>query len=192
MNPIRTWWKVAGVLMVVALLVGPGCEDEEGTPTAEEAESTAEGLIDDAADAAKEAAETAGEAAEAAGEAVKDTADKAGEAAKDAAEKAEGAVEDAAETVSGAVEGAKEELTGEATTEVVAILARADALDGAEDKVVTRCGACNLAMDGNDANTITIEGYTMYFCTPKCKEKFEKETVKAILAMEFPEEGETE
>jgi YHS domain-containing protein len=181
MNPIRTWWKVAGVLMVVALLVGPGCEDEEGTPTAEEAESTAEGLIDDAADAAKEAVETAGEAAEAAGEAVKDTA-----------EKAEGAMEAAAETVSGAVEGAKEELTGEAKTEVVAILARADALDGAEDKVVTRCGACNLAMDGNDANTITIEGYTMYFCTPKCKEKFEEGAVKAILAMEFPEEGETE
>ncbi|MBN1514141.1 MAG: hypothetical protein JXB13_19140 [Phycisphaerae bacterium] len=185
MNARRTWWNVAGILVVAVLLVGAGCKKEEGTPSKPAGGDTVGEKVDKAVDAAKDTAEKAGEA-------VKDTAKKAGEAVDAAAEKAEDAVESAAGAASDVVKDAKEELTAEAKTEAVAILARADALDGAEDKVITKCAACGLAMDGNDENIIVVEGYTMKFCSPKCKEKFEKEPLKAVLAMEFPDEGETE
>lgn len=196
MNAQRTWWNVASILVVAVLLVGAGCKKEEGTPAKPAGGDTVGEKVDKAVDAAKDTAEKAGEAvkdtAKKAGEAVGAAAEKAAETAKDAAEKAEGAAESAAGAVSDAVKDAKEELTPEAKTEAVALLAQADALDGAEDKVITKCASCGLAMDGNDENTIVVEGYTMKFCSPKCKEKFEKEPLKAVLAMEFPDEGETE
>ncbi len=185
MNVQRTWWHVAGVLVVAALLVGAGCKKDEGTPAKPEGGDTVGAKIDEAADAVKDTAKKAGDAVGAA-------ADKAAETAKDVAEKAEGAVESAAGAVSDAAKEIKEGLTEEAKTEAIALLAKADALDGAEDKVITKCASCGLAMDGKDENTIVVEGYTMKFCSPKCKEKFDKEPLKAVLAMEFPEEGETE
>jgi YHS domain-containing protein len=168
MNAMRTWWHAASVLVVAAFLAGAGCKKEEQPAPPKPAEGETVGAkIDEALDAAKDTAE--------------DTVEKAGDA-----------VDAAAGAVSDVIKDAKEELTGEAKAEVVAILARADALDGAEDKVITKCPACNLAMDGSDENTIVVEGYTMHFCTPACKEKFDKDPLKAILAMQFPEEGETE
>lgn len=73
-----------------------------------------------------------------------------------------------------------------AEADVVAKLAKADALDGKTDKVVTKCGNCALGMDGKAEFTLKTHGYDMYFCSAGCKEAFEKETDKKIMAMTIP------
>ena len=71
---------------------------------------------------------------------------------------------------------------------VEAILARADAFDGKVDKVVTKCPACALYMDGLEEHKLEAHGYTMYFCSAHCVEQFAKDPDASILAMQFPEE----
>lgn len=69
---------------------------------------------------------------------------------------------------------------------VEAMLARADMVDGKADKVVSKCAACALGMDGSKDNSFTISGYTMCFCSAGCKEEFEKAPSKAIMAIKIP------
>jgi hypothetical protein len=76
----------------------------------------------------------------------------------------------------------------EAMDEVKAKLAAADALDGTEDKVVVRCASCRLGMDGSKEHTVTVSGYTLYFCTDACKDRFAEDVTKSILALEIPDE----
>lgn len=71
---------------------------------------------------------------------------------------------------------------------VAAVLAKADAFDGTPDKVVAKCGGCALKMDGSETHTIEVQGYTLRFCSDDCKQRFEKDPAKAILAMNVPEE----
>ena len=40
----------------------------------------------------------------------------------------------------------------------------ADAADGTEDKIAQKCAGCALAMDGNAANTIKVDGYELHVC----------------------------
>ncbi len=75
--------------------------------------------------------------------------------------------------------------SGEAGVE--AILAKADAYDGTTDKVVSMCAACNLGMDGSQEHALATHGYTIHFCSPGCKGKFETDTDKAVLAMKIPD-----
>ena len=50
----------------------------------------------------------------------------------------------------------------------VAKLVAADKADGKEDKVVVKCPACMLKMDGHEKHARTLEGYTVYSCHSAC------------------------
>ena len=71
---------------------------------------------------------------------------------------------------------------------VKAKLVMADAIDGKEDKIVSKCATCALGMDGSAEYAVEVAGYKLHLCSALCKEKFEKDTTKAILAMEKPGE----
>ena len=83
-------------------------------------------------------------------------------------------------------EPAKTEAKTEA--DVAAKLAEADKVDGTVDKVVSKCAACGLKMDGKAEHALKVSGYTMHFCSAKCKEGFEKDTTKSILALKVPKD----
>ena len=70
--------------------------------------------------------------------------------------------------------------------DVLAKLAKADAVDGAADKVVSKCGGCALRMDGSDEHAITVSGYAMHFCSAKCKKDFSKDPGRSVLALTIP------
>jgi len=74
----------------------------------------------------------------------------------------------------------------EAPVTVEAKLAAADALDGKVDKIVVRCASCSLGMDGKAENALETAGYTMYFCSPGCKERFGKDLDTSLAAMKIP------
>lgn len=74
-----------------------------------------------------------------------------------------------------------------ATPEMTAQLAKADAKDGAVDKVVHRCAGCNLGMDGKALFPLAVGEYTMHFCKPKCLELFRKDAQKELLALKIPD-----
>jgi len=59
--------------------------------------------------------------------------------------------------------------------EVLEALKTADAADGKEDKVATKCSGCALAMDGDAAHTVTVDGYALHLCSAMCKENFSKD-----------------
>jgi hypothetical protein len=56
-----------------------------------------------------------------------------------------------------------------ATAPDPACLAKADAADGAVDKVVHKCPACGLAMDGKAEHASQIAGYALHSCSAGCK-----------------------
>ena len=62
-----------------------------------------------------------------------------------------------------------------------AILAKADAMDGTTDHVVSKCGMCALRMDGSDAHVSKVGDYELHFCSEECKESFDEDSEKAIL-----------
>lgn len=62
-----------------------------------------------------------------------------------------------------------------------AILAKADAMDGTTDHVVSKCGMCALRMDGNDAHVSKVGDYELHFCSEECKESFDENAEEAIL-----------
>lgn len=72
--------------------------------------------------------------------------------------------------------------------EVVAKLAKADALDGQTDNVVTRCASCVLRMDGKPEHSLKALDYTLHFCTENCAHEFGKDLTKSVLAMQVPGE----
>lgn len=67
------------------------------------------------------------------------------------------------------------------------ILAKADAMDGEVDNVVTKCGSCRLGMNGKAEHAVKAHGYTMHFCSAGCKTGFEKDLDKSILALNVPQ-----
>ena len=62
----------------------------------------------------------------------------------------------------------------------LAALAKADAADGAPDKVVSKCPTCMLAMDGKAAFSATCGEYTVHLCSEGCKEAFAKDPEGAL------------
>jgi hypothetical protein len=55
---------------------------------------------------------------------------------------------------------------------LVEALKTADAADGTEDKVATKCAGCALAMDGDAAHSVSVDGYTLHLCSASCKSHF--------------------
>lgn len=68
-------------------------------------------------------------------------------------------------------------------TEMVSILAAADAADGTEDMVVAKCAGCKLGMDGSADYALNVQQYEMHFCGADCKSRFEKNTEQSVMAM---------
>jgi YHS domain-containing protein len=64
--------------------------------------------------------------------------------------------------------------------EVETKLAAADLADGHADKVVAKCAACRLGMDGDAANASQHAGYTLHFCSEECKHRFDADPDKVI------------
>ena len=69
---------------------------------------------------------------------------------------------------------------------VQAALAKADAVDGTEDRVVSACLTCNLGMSGDEAHASELEGYTFHLCSEHCLKRFEEDKTKALLAARLP------
>ena len=58
---------------------------------------------------------------------------------------------------------------------LVEALKTADAADGTEDHVATKCAGCALAMDGDAEHSVSVDGYTLHLCSAACKSHFEKD-----------------
>jgi hypothetical protein len=82
------------------------------------------------------------------------------------------------------------EIESSSVSQANAQLAKADAVDGKTDKVVSNCASCALSMSGSPDHAIAVSGYTMHFCTTDCKESFGKDITKSVLAMKVPEADE--
>lgn len=75
------------------------------------------------------------------------------------------------------------------TPEMADLLAKADALDGQTDKIVSRCASCALGMDGSEEHSLRVGEYTMYFCKEDCQQAFDQDVAESVLAMKVPAAG---
>lgn len=75
---------------------------------------------------------------------------------------------------------APKEVPADQKGELIARLASADAADGTTDKIVGKCATCALRMDGKAENELKLEGYTMHFCSSKCKDMCAKDPLKVL------------
>jgi ABC-type amino acid transport substrate-binding protein len=60
-------------------------------------------------------------------------------------------------------------------------LAKADAADKTEDKVVSNCLNCGLAMPGSATHVTKLAGYEFHLCSAHCKEALDKDGEKLVL-----------
>ena len=72
---------------------------------------------------------------------------------------------------------------------VIAMLAKADAVDGKTDKVVSKCTGCGLTMGGDPAHASTVGDYKLHLCSADCKKAVDGDLSKAILALKIPEKA---
>lgn len=72
-------------------------------------------------------------------------------------------------------------------TAVLAVLAKADEMDGSVDHVVSKCPGCALAMDGSPDHALEMHGYELDFCSEGCKARFAEHAEEALLALQIPE-----
>jgi len=72
------------------------------------------------------------------------------------------------------------------TDQMKDILAKADLVDGTADKIVARCAACDLAMDGSKEYSLKVGQYTLLFCSEDCKQTFAKDPEKSVLGIKLP------
>lgn len=68
----------------------------------------------------------------------------------------------------------------EVTAELDPQLAAADAADGTEDHVVSKCYSCQLAMKGKEEIATQVNDYTVHFCSENCRTMFEEDAAKFI------------
>jgi YHS domain-containing protein len=90
---------------------------------------------------------------------------------------------DAAETIDEAAGMAPEEMQ----EAVQAILAKADEQDGQADRVVSKCIACALMMDGEAEYHAEHAGYELHFCSEHCRDTFTENADQALLAVDLSE-----
>ena len=67
--------------------------------------------------------------------------------------------------------------------QVATKLAAADLADGSADKVVHKCAACRLGMDGDEAHASQHAGYTLHFCAEDCKHRFDADPDKILVKL---------
>jgi hypothetical protein len=91
------------------------------------------------------------------------------------------------ETTAGHGQAAQEMATQQISTELAAVLAKADAVDGTEDHVISKCPGCKLNMAGKASNAMQVGDYSLHFCSATCKDNFAAKGEEAILALEIPE-----
>ena len=72
------------------------------------------------------------------------------------------------------------------TPEMAEVLAKADALDGQSDKIVSLCASCALGMDGSNEHALPVGEYTMCFCADDCKQAFSEDIRQSVLGMKLP------
>ena len=65
-----------------------------------------------------------------------------------------------------------------------ALLAKADAEDGAEDKIVTKCAVCALHMDGSEEHVVNAGEYALHMCSDSCKTHFESDPAAGMAAID--------
>ena len=78
------------------------------------------------------------------------------------------------------------EPTPQPSQEALVILAKADALDGSEDKVVSNCLVCSLRMAGNVEHTSKFGLYDLHLCSVGCKKRFDADPERAVLTVSLP------
>jgi hypothetical protein len=64
-----------------------------------------------------------------------------------------------------------------------AVLAKADRMDGAEDKIISQCGVCSLHMEGDAAHTVQAGDYTLHMCSGACKDAWEKDPALSMATL---------
>lgn len=105
-------------------------------------------------------------------------------------EKKEGGGESSTNTVaksqSKPIVVSSEGIAMDAKLKMAGLLAAADAVDGTVDRVVSKCAGCALGMNGKSDDTIKYEGYTMNFCAAGCRDHFNEDFKKSVLAMTVP------
>lgn len=69
----------------------------------------------------------------------------------------------------------------------LAVLAKADAVDGTTDKVISMCLTCNLGMLGSADQVAKVGEYELHLCSAECKAHFDEAPEKALLAVKIPE-----
>jgi YHS domain-containing protein len=67
-----------------------------------------------------------------------------------------------------------------------ATLKRADAADGASDRVVSKCAVCGLAMDGTAEHASSFAGYDLHFCSSECKDAFDHDPRAVLRRLSVP------
>jgi hypothetical protein len=82
---------------------------------------------------------------------------------------------------------AEEMATQQISAELATVLAKADAVDGTEDHVVSKCSGCKLGMAGKADYAMQVGDYSLHFCSATCKDTFAAKGEEAILALEIPE-----
>ena len=81
--------------------------------------------------------------------------------------------------------GCKEKLAGPVViaAHTKACLAKSDLADGKSDKVITKCPACALSMDGSADYKAVIDGYEVHSCTSDCNEALQEDPNKMFKDM---------
>ena len=72
------------------------------------------------------------------------------------------------------------------TDQMKDVLAKADQVDGTSDKTVSKCAACNLAMNGVHDHALKVGEYTLLFCSDDCKQTYATNLEKAVLGTKLP------
>ena len=70
--------------------------------------------------------------------------------------------------------------------EALVILAKADALDGVEDQVVSQCLTCSLGMAGHSEYASQFGPYELHLCSKACKKSFDADPEQAVLTVTLP------
>jgi YHS domain-containing protein len=73
-----------------------------------------------------------------------------------------------------------------ATEAEAANLEAADAADGAQDHIVTKCAVCGLAMEGTPEHVSRYAGYALHFCSQECKETFDHDPHAVLRKLPTP------
>ena len=76
--------------------------------------------------------------------------------------------------------------TTEISPELAAKLVLADALDGTEDKVVSKCASCALHMDGKAEHPVTLGDYSLHMCSTACQTNYADNPGEKLLAVTIP------